>query len=286
MSPPPWASSHSGDTHRGGAGLDAPAAHYPNFIPKAIPPGTPLRGGCSGRSWNSSGPAGPPLRPRLSGRQTYGTAGLETPTHLLPVCSSESRDSNSSLRRWLRGHRGECMEMHRIETGAQQVLMSADLVSLALWGHLPDQTPGPWFLCVCPLSGWPGTGHPEASGGRPCMGGCDIWTWLFEHCTVPIVWSLIWTSGIYIRLHQPLTPHPTSLLRGGRPVDVCVCAQGAGPYLTPHTCVQSWTELHPGEGTGTGQTRGSIDSDGSPRGMTRVTRDESRCGEDPRALPQ
>lgn len=79
----------------------------------------------------------------------------------------------------------------------------------ALWGHLPDQSPGPQFLCVCPLPRWPGARHPEALGGRPCMGEWDIWMWLFEHYSEPVVWVLIWVNGAYTQLQQPPTAHAT-----------------------------------------------------------------------------
>lgn len=111
-------------------------------------------------------------------------------------------------------------------TGTQQVLMSAR------WGHLPDQIPGPQFLCVCPLSCWPGASHPEALGGRPCMGGWDIWTWLFEHYSEPVVWVLIWVSGAYTQLQQLPIAHPTPFgeqqraLERTRVWDVCVCSRG------------------------------------------------------------
>lgn len=41
------------------------------------------------------------------------------------------------------------------------------------------------------------------------MGEWDIWMWLFEHYSEPVVWVLIWVNGAYTQLQQPPTAHAT-----------------------------------------------------------------------------
>lgn len=151
--------------------------------------------------------------------------------------------------------------------------MFADLASPVLWGHLPDQTPWPWILCVCPLSTWPGASHPEALEGRPCLGESDVWMWLWEHGIrtathriVPVVWLLILASSKYISSPEPSPCHVLTLLplpvgapravrrRREESTRVSVLRELKGPTSHPALC--AWTKPHPGKAWGAGPEPG------------------------------
>lgn len=140
----------------------------------------------------------------------------------------------------------------------QQLFMLADSASPAFWRHLPDETPQPWFLCICSLSSWPGATHPEALEvgrvwGHPTF-GCGYWNTTLGalmHRVVVVVWFPALTT-VYMTSPEPYprhlwTPLPCPM---GAPMGLSgrdggehgyVCAQG--PTGLTHT-LQCVPTLH------------------------------------------
>lgn len=125
----------------------------------------------------------------------------------------------------------------------QRALTCADSASPALWGHLPDQTPRPWLLCVCPAGLVPPSPRPWKA---------DI-AWG--------VWRLDNGSNLYapycrccLSSKRTCPPQGPPAPCGGhlqgccgeerqKHVDLCT-------HCTPTLCA------HPGEDTGARQTQG------------------------------